>query len=195
MEQGAVLDAFLEGVDAVERVTAGFTDHDWGRPTPCAGWTAADVSAHVLCVAGWYHEWLDRAEAGHAAPVFPSGDLDRRNAEALAALTPAAGREHVAAFASSARAYAARLPRAWNLPVGYPRGTITAGLHAGLAALEWHVHAWDLAIASGQKHRPDCAGVVYEAAVLARRTASGARPAFVAARGDPWDAILQRMRP
>ena len=97
----------------------------------CGGWTAADLARHVLAVAGWYHEWLDRAEHGDADPPFGAADLAVRNAEALAPLSGLEGPTALAQFVERARTYRDRLPARWDLPFGYPRGTVTAGLHAG----------------------------------------------------------------
>ena len=60
----------------------------------------------------------------------------------------------VAQFVQRARTYRARVSPRWDLAYGYPRGTVTAGLHAGVAACEWHLHTWDLACSRGRDHRP-----------------------------------------
>ena len=120
-----------------------------GTAPPAATWTASDLARHVLAVARWYHDWLDRAERGDAAPPFGVSELAARNAAALEELAGLDGAEAVARFVTTAHAYRDRLPAHWDLPYGYPRGTVTAGLHAAMAACEWHLHAWDLAHAVG----------------------------------------------
>lgn len=62
-------------------------------------------------------------------------------------------------FVERATAYLDRAKSAWDLPYGYPLGTITTGLHVGVAAAEWHLHAWDLSgvrlAHGGVRHVPD----------------------------------------
>jgi hypothetical protein len=160
----------------------------------------------VLVVARWYHEWLDRAEQGTRGRPFPYDEMAARNAAALAALPPATGPERVAEFAATATAYAERLPSAWDLPYGFPYGTVTAGVHAGAAASEWHVHCWDLGRAVAATHRPSDPALVYEGlgtALTAART--GLLPyrlrlalsrwsvrRAVSRTADPWAALLER---
>ena len=47
-------------------------------------------------------------------------------------------------------------------------GDLTVGQHTGIAIGEWHVHAWDLARASGTDHRPSDASTVSRAAIPLR---------------------------
>jgi hypothetical protein len=194
--------AFLEGVAAIEGYAARMSNADW-ESIACGDWTAAEVVAHVGVVAGWYHQWLDRAERGDASPAFPIEELSARNAEELRSLGPAEPATHVEAFVSSATAYASRLPAAWDLPFGYPRGTVTAGQHAALATVEWHTHAWDLAGVLGETHVPAHPGLVAAAAAdtwlasgagLRRSGAVRSVATRVAERQrDPWHAVLHRM--
>lgn len=182
-----LLGIYREGVDAIERITARFSPDDWEKPSACEGWRAVDLAGHVLAVANWWHAWLDRAEAGDASPPFHWNDLAVKNAEALAALPPATGRERIAEFAERARAYAERARAAGDLPFGCPPGTIsqtpmTVGLHFRVAPAEWHLHAWDLAHTLGEAHRPSAPGTIFE----------GLRAVFPIPplEGDAWEAAL-----
>ena len=203
-----VVAAVREGIDAVESIAAGYADDQWARSTPCDEWDATALAGHVLCVSRWYHAWLDRAEAGDTAKPFDGSELPEQNRLALLELDaegPLDGPARVAAFAESARAYAGRLPDAWDLPFGYPRGTVTAGLHAGMLTVEWHVHAWDLAQAVGLDHRPAHPEMLVQAAATTQaslqvdrgrgRGLAAAVGRSVAARrarraGDPWLFLL-----
>jgi uncharacterized protein (TIGR03083 family) len=194
-----VLAAFREGVRAIDTYAQRFSDDDWSA-TACGDWSAAQVAAHVRIVAGWYHDWLDRAERGDATPAFGIDDLPARNEAELGALAPAPPGEHVRAFVASASAYADRLPPNWGRPFGYPRGTITAGQHAALATVEWHVHAWDLARVLGEAHAPSRPDVVAAAAadawVASQPGATVMRavaPLLARRQRDPWGAVLRRM--
>jgi uncharacterized protein (TIGR03083 family) len=202
VRRDAVLATFADGVDAIERYARLLSDDDW-QTTACGEWSAAQVVAHVENVVAWYHEWLDRAERGDASSSFPIEELPARNADALRTSGWSEPMQHVERFAASARAYATRLPGAWDLPFGYPRGTVTAGQHGALAAVEWHVHAWDLGRVIGADHEPSRPDVLAEAAAatwlaaqgrgpVARATAA-VGPALAKRQRDPWRALLRRM--
>jgi hypothetical protein len=194
VERDDVLACYRDGVKAIQRYASRMTDTTWDT-IACGEWTAAQVVAHVRIVIGWYHGWLDRAEAGDGTPAWVAGELDERNARELAQLAPASPNVHMEAFAASAEVYAERLVPSWDLPFGYPRGTVTAGQHAALAALEWHTHAWDLGRVLGDDHDPQRSGLRAEAATETW-LASQARPRRSTAAGvpaDPWLALLRRL--
>jgi uncharacterized protein (TIGR03083 family) len=195
----AVLTLFATGVDAVVEITAGFDDEQWAAPV-CGDWSGTELAGHLVTVVGWYHDWLDRGLAGNPEPVFPIAELDARAAAALAALPPGSGPDRIEAFADSAERYVLRLADHWDVPFGYPRGTVTAGLHAGVAAVEWHVHAWDLAHAVDVEYVPADADVLFVAAARCQmamlggfRGRAGVRAAKLAARRNPWEQLLQHM--
>lgn len=192
MRAEEVLPLYGEGVAAVDRWAGEVASLGrWGEPA-CGKWSAVDLAGHVLCVSRWYHGWLDRAEAGDSVP--PAGfDLDAENDAWLAALPPGSGEERTAAFVASAGRYAERLTEAWDLPYGWPRGTVTAGEHAAMAALEWHVHAWDLARVVDGNHVPSAPGVLV-AGVLECRAVAARRPVpRSSADPDPWGGLLRAL--
>ena len=122
-----VLEMFDDAVGAF--VTEAGRVDDWDRPA-CGTWTGTELARHVLSVIGWYHDWLDRAEAGDSSPAFAIDDLAARNARDLADLARAWGSERAGgdrAVPLRAERYAERLEDTWDLPFGYPRGTVTAG--------------------------------------------------------------------
>jgi hypothetical protein len=160
---GPALAAFHDGVTVICQISAQFTDSGWAGPSPCPEWRVADLAGHLRCVADDYHEYLDDAPASRLARLMATGvggdslarKLARQNAAELAALPEASGPEHIEAFASSARAYAQRLPAIWDLPHHQYRDVlVTVGGMAGAACAEWHLHAWDLAQAQGKIYRP-----------------------------------------
>ena len=194
----SVRSLYDEGVEALVATADGLTPAVWEQAA-CGEWTATELARHVLAVAGWYHEWLDRAERGDPTPVFDARDLALKNAEALGGLTDLDGPAAVAEFAHRARAYRERLTAVWDLPFGYPRGTVTAGLHAGVAACEWHLHTWDLARARGRSYAPRDPATLYAATGACIAAAEGGVKGRVAAalvpvgaRLRPWEAILRR---
>jgi uncharacterized protein (TIGR03083 family) len=198
VSRATVLRLYDEGVDAFAAAAGALGPDDWDRPA-CGAWAASDLARHVLAVAQWYNGWLDRAEHGDAAPPFGVSELALRNAAALDELSGLDGPPAVNRFVTVARLYRDRLPAQWDLPYGYPRGTVTAGLHAGTAACEWHLHTWDLAHATKRGHRPSDPAALYAAAGACLAAAEGGAKGRVAAaliplgaRLRPWEALLRR---
>jgi hypothetical protein len=197
--QADVLAQYREGVDAVVTIVAGWDDAQWAE-SACGVWSGTDLAGHLVTVIGWYHSWLDRGLAGDRDPVFPIAALDTETVAALAALPAGSGPARIDEFRASADAYAARLGEHWDAPFAYPRGLVTAGLHAGVAAVEWHVHAWDLAWAAGGDHEPPDAEGLFLAAARCQLAVAGGlcgragmQAARLAARRRPWHQLLQRM--
>ena len=160
---GPALAAFNDGVTVICQLSAQFSEAGWAGLSPCPEWRVSDLAGHLRCVADDYHEYLDDAPASRLARLMATGahadalarKLARQNAAELAALPDASGPEHIAAFASSARSYARRLPPIWELPHHQYRDVlVTVGGMAGAACAEWHLHAWDLARALGKDYRP-----------------------------------------
>lgn len=186
--------AYHDGIRAVVQIAAQFDRASWNAPTTCPEWRAADLAAHLRCVADDYHEYLDDAPVSRLSRLMASGahpqsierKLARQNAAELAALPEERPQEHIAAFVASATRYAARIGPLLRLPHHSYRGrVITVAGMAGAACVEWHVHAWDLASALGIGYRPaDPAAVV--AAWLAGIPQLPLRP-----DRDPWLAVLR----
>jgi len=160
---GPALAAYHAGVTVVCQLAAQFTVEAWAAPTPCPEWRAVDLAGHLRCVADDYHEYLDDAPLSRLARLMarrPSPEslarkLARQNAAELAALPDGTGFEHIAAFAASARAYAARALAVWDLPHHrYGDTVVTVAGMVGAACTEWHLHAWDLAASLGKDYRP-----------------------------------------
>ena len=160
---GPALAAYHAGVTVVCQLAAQFTGEAGAAPTPCPEWRAVDLAGHLRCVADDYHEYLDDAPLSRLARLMarrPSPEslarkLARQNAAELAALPDGTGFEHIAAFAASARAYAARALAVWDLPHHrYGDTVVTVAGMAGAACAEWHLHAWDLAASLGKDYRP-----------------------------------------
>lgn len=192
----AVHGVYLDGVSAVEAVCAGFSSDQWQAPA-CGRWTGAETARHLLAVARWYHDWLDRARAGSPSPPFPSSELDRRNDDELEVLAHLSGPEAVGEFAATARSYLDRAADHWDTPYGYPFGTVTVGMHCGVAAAEWHLHAWDLSGITGTRHLPRDTRSLFTAAgrcVAAARGGPAGRlmGALVplGAMRNPWSTML-----
>jgi uncharacterized protein (TIGR03083 family) len=200
IDRSDVLAQYGEGVDAIQRIASQLGGDQWSAPA-CGEWSAAELVGHVGLVADWYHETLDRAEAGDASPSLDVTTFDAWTVQQVRALAPVPSDERVQTFVRSARSYAARLPDDWDLPYGYLRGRISAGRHAALAAIEWHVHAWDLARVCGVHYapaRPDLLAAGGADAITAARSGGGRLagsvvPWVAAHQRDPWRAVLHRL--
>ena len=199
LEPHAVVAVHRDGIESLAGFGSTAPPSLWSTQV-CGVWTGADLAGHVLAVSRWYHQWLDRAEAGEVEPPFRLEAMATENQRALNALEPGTGPDRLAAFRRSALAYLDRVEPHWALPYGYPAGTITVGEHAALGAMEWHAHAWDLARALGRDHRPvdpDTLAAAVLPAWAARRGRVGGtsrRAAGSVARRlsrDPWTLLLR----
>lgn len=182
MDPERVLACYAGGVEAVATIAEEIAD--WGAPTPCEAWRAADLAAHLRTTAERFALVLAHARAGAPVPVVRGAELARLNDEMIDAAPRAAPRAHVAAFVEAARRYAEVLGEAWEVRPFMAGWDCSAGEHAGVAAGEWHVHAWDLARAAGRGHTPADPGAIAEA----YRTTLTWLPL---APGDPWRSVLR----
>jgi hypothetical protein len=194
-ERDMIARSYREGVDAlVAAAERNEAARSWSSPG-CGAWTALETVRHVVVVSQWYHDWLDRALAGDAEPPFPWNQIEARNADELAALSDVDGAEATRRFGEQANAYLDRAIGHWDLPYGFPRGTVTVGMHLRAATAEWHLHAWDL----DHAHRPSDPGLVLRglAACVAANEPRGRRVVLLAvvkraSRRSPWLAMLRR---
>jgi uncharacterized protein (TIGR03083 family) len=200
-----VLAAYDDGVTAICQLAARFGRGTWSAMTPCFEWRAADLAGHLRCVADDFNEYLDEAPVSRYARLMATGahpdtlgrKLARQNAAELATLADAPPAEHIAAFEAAARAYAVRLPAVWDLPHHqYREKVVTVAGMAGAACAEWHLHAWDLAMALGQDYRPRDPAEVLACwrAGMPHLPVPVARPGWRGGLGvrstDPWHAVL-----
>jgi uncharacterized protein (TIGR03086 family) len=125
--------------DALRTVVAGVPADAWDRPTPCEKWTVTQVLQHA---AG---DQLGYAAAltGEPGPAYDPFDPSGRPEADPAALAGDAVDRAAAAFAGVA-------PDAGSVPNPLPQGPMPAWIAGGAAALDAAVHAWDIAVATGQ---------------------------------------------
>lgn len=189
---------YRSGVDAVVATTAGFDNADWCREA-CGTWTATETARHLLAVARWFDGWLDRAVQGNTDRPFPESEIHQRNADELSRLTDLDGPTAVGLFAEAATHYVDRVSDHWDITFAYPFGVVTAGLHCGVAAAEWHLHASDLAVAVGIDLGPDEPRLLFRTAgACVAAAAGGVRGAVLgqivplAAHRSPWESMLRQ---
>jgi uncharacterized protein (TIGR03083 family) len=186
--------AYQQAISAIVAIAGRFTASSWSAATPCPEWRAADLAGHLRCITDDYHEYLDDAPVSRLSRLMGTGahpdtiarKLARQNAAELAVLPEVPPEEHIAAFAESAQRYVARLGPLLPLPHhSYQGRVITVAGMGGVACVEWHVHAWDLASALGESYRPDD-----PEAVLAGWLA-GISHLAVIPDDDPWRSVLR----
>lgn len=124
---------------ALRTVVSGLTAADLGRPTPCAEWTVAQVIQHAAGDQVAYAAFLTGGPGPDENPFAPSGTLVEPADVVIERAVTAA-----------ATAWSTVPAAAEEVSVPIPPNTLTAALGAGACALDAAVHAWDLAVASGQ---------------------------------------------
>lgn len=131
---------FADAQTALRTAVAGVGADRWGVPTPCDKWTVTQALQHA---AG--------DQIGYAAAItggpWPSFDPFAPSGEPIT--DPSAFVEE--ALRASAAAYAGIAVDATDVPNPLPHGPMPAWLAAGAAALDAGVHAWDIAVATGQE--------------------------------------------
>lgn len=144
------------GISRILAVVNGDLDDD--APTPCTHWHARDLVRHLEAIAGAYVLWASAALGGRVGELKIGPVLAAYNDEMLERLPEHGTARHASTFAQLALDHlrvVEAFPDPPMLRVPTNGATWTVGEHAGVAALEWNVHAWDLSRAAGTVHVPD----------------------------------------
>lgn len=125
--------------------------------TPCGTWRVHDLVRHLETVASMYVLWVGAALGGRTSRLRVGAELLAHNALMLERLPEHPTVEHAARHRDLALDHVRLSERGWDHPMLATPGDrlLTVGEHAGVAAVEWQVHAWDLATAAGIPHIPD----------------------------------------
>ncbi|WP_034264137.1 TIGR03086 family metal-binding protein [Actinospica robiniae] len=124
---------------ALRTVVAPLTEADLAKPTPCEQWTVAQVLQHAAGDQLAYVAAITGEGGPTDNPFAPSGTLDRSAAELAEA-----------AISASAAAWATVPQSAETVPSPLPQGALAPQLAVGYCSLDAAVHAWDIAVATGQ---------------------------------------------
>jgi uncharacterized protein (TIGR03086 family) len=179
----AILD---EAHEALRTVVRGVPDGDWERATPCAAWNVTQVLQHAAGDQQGFAAFVAGAPMPTEDPFAPSGKLSG---------SPQDIAEE--AIKASAAAWATVGKNAQEVAVPVPPNKMTAVVGVGACALDAAVHAWDIAVATGQPSplTPALARQLFEVAtqVVEPLRAFGAYAAVVPAEeGDDEVATLLR---
>ncbi|MEV0624201.1 TIGR03086 family metal-binding protein [Nonomuraea sp. NPDC050404] len=130
----------LDGAhEALRTAVAGATGPVWGRATPCELWTVTQVLQHAAGDQIGFAAAITGGPGPDEDPFAPSGALGGDPAE----VADRAMRASAAAFGAVAR-------DADAVPTPIPPHSFPADLAVGACALDAAVHAWDIAMATGQ---------------------------------------------
>jgi uncharacterized protein (TIGR03086 family) len=132
----AVLD---EARAMLRAAVAGVAADGWQLPTPCSEWNVAQVLQHAALDQRAWAAAVAGTEGPGENPFAPSGRL---GAEPLAYAE--------AALDASAPAWTGIGEDAAPVPTPLPQGPMAPADAAGAAALDAAIHAWDIAVATGQ---------------------------------------------
>jgi uncharacterized protein (TIGR03086 family) len=124
---------------ALRAAVSGAPADAWERPTPCSEWNLTQVLQHACGDQVAYAAFLTDHKGPAEDPFAPSGTLTGRPAELVEP-----------ALDASAQAFTTVGAEATDVLVPIPPGRLPAWLAAGACALDAAVHAWDLAVATGQ---------------------------------------------
>ncbi|WP_216590012.1 TIGR03086 family metal-binding protein [Streptomyces brasiliscabiei] len=112
----------------------------WQLPTPCEGWSVAQVFQHTVGGQIGYAAALTGEPGPDFDPFAPSGQME--------GVDPAAFLED--ALARTAKAWAAVDRDATEVPVPVPPHRMSLWSASAACGLDAAVHAWDIAVATGR---------------------------------------------
>ncbi|MGW0858309.1 TIGR03086 family metal-binding protein [Streptomyces sp. NPDC002690] len=124
---------------AMRAVVAKVAPEGWHLPTPCDQWNVTQVLRHAIGDQAAFVSKITDGPGPSYDPFSPSGSLDGAPDELLEAV-----------LADSARAFGGIDPAAPAVPVPLPPFQVPAAVAVGAAALDLAIHAWDIAVATGQ---------------------------------------------
>ncbi|MFI6925509.1 TIGR03086 family metal-binding protein [Nonomuraea spiralis] len=168
-----VLDASHE---ALRKAVSGIPADGWHLPTPCSQWSVTKVFKHAVGDQIGFAATLTGGDGPAFNPFDPPAEPGADpSAELEDALTRAA------------KAWAAVDRDAAEVPTPVPPNTMTPWMGSTACALDAAVHAWDIAMATGQPSplTPELAGPLLE---VAKQIVDPLRPWGAYAEALPDDA-------
>jgi uncharacterized protein (TIGR03086 family) len=124
----------------LRQAVAGVPADGWSRPTPCTDWTVSQVLHHAALDQQIWGAVIGGTEPSDENAFAPSGQFG---------IEPAAYTDH--ALDSSALPWTVIDEDGGPVATPLPQGGMAAGAAAAAAALDAAIHAWDIAVATGQE--------------------------------------------
>ncbi|WP_067144039.1 TIGR03086 family metal-binding protein [Microtetraspora malaysiensis] len=124
---------------ALENSVAGVQDSQGDNATPCSEWTVTQVIQHAAADQLAYAMVLGIGNGPAYDPFSPSGVVDGTAAELVKD-----------AIEQTGAAWATVSDDSETVPTPLPHGDLPTPVAAVMCALDAAVHAWDIAIATGQ---------------------------------------------
>ncbi|MEV0295297.1 TIGR03086 family metal-binding protein [Nocardia sp. NPDC050710] len=164
---------------ALESVVAGVRDDQWHLPTPCSDWDVTQVVQHAAGDQLAYAMSLGIGVGPDYNPFAPSGEIDGSAMELVRA-----------AIEPTAAAWATVTDGTATVPTPLPHGDLPTPVAAVMCALDAAVHAWDIAIATGQPSplNDELAGHLLTAARTANPAPGGGPEAEIVEPLRQWGA-------
>ncbi|MET8091198.1 TIGR03086 family metal-binding protein [Micromonospora sp. NPDC005220] len=128
-----------EAHKALRTTAEGIPADVWDLPTPCEQWTVTQVLQHATGDQTAFAAAIVGGDGPHEDPFAPSGRIEGDKLIGLRA-----------ALDASARAWAGVADDDPQVRTPLPMGTLPAQVGAVACALDAAVHAWDVAVATGQ---------------------------------------------
>lgn len=184
----ATLAAIEDGIVAIETAVAA---SDPAQPTACAAWTVHDLVRHLEAIAGAYVLWVGAAIGGRVGTMRTPHALRAYNDRMLQRLPQRSTPQHLERFRELAIDHHRLVVAGWELPMMRTPGdtVLRVGDHGAVAALEWHLHAWDLGGPSGSGHRPGTL-VVDTLCAAWDTTLADVTDTMRDATDEPWHSLL-----
>ncbi|WP_174186263.1 TIGR03086 family metal-binding protein [Nocardia barduliensis] len=132
-------DVLTDSYRALETVVAGVGADQWHLPTPCSEWDVTQVIQHAAGDQLAFAEVLGIGDGPAYNPFAPSGAIEGPASELV--------RE---AIEQTSVAWATVDDATETVPTPLPHGALATPVAAVMCALDAAVHAWDIAVATGQ---------------------------------------------
>ncbi|WP_433711525.1 TIGR03086 family metal-binding protein [Nocardia sp. CA-084685] len=132
-------DVLATSYRALTDVVAGIGDDQWQLPTPCSEWDVTQVIQHAAGDQLAFAVALGIGIGPAYNPFAPSGTIDGTAADLV--------RD---AVEQTETAWATVTDETETVPTPLPHGALPTPVAAVMCALDAAVHAWDIAIATGQ---------------------------------------------
>jgi uncharacterized protein (TIGR03086 family) len=122
----------------------------WQRPTPCADWNVTQVLQHAALDQRVWATGLAGTQMPGENPFAPSGQLGTEPLAYADAALDASAPAWAALGGDVPAGDAGHSGSSGTVPTPLPQGPMAPAAAAGAAALDAAIHAWDIAMATGQ---------------------------------------------